>query len=55
MWNLRCPTGVPPAATMDDKTLNLWRQIEGARRVGKRQAIGRTRRGVEPARPRFGT
>ena len=23
---------------MDDKTLNLWRQIEGARRTGKRQA-----------------
>jgi hypothetical protein len=26
---------------MDDKTLNLWRQIEGARRVGKRQAVHR--------------
>lgn len=24
---------------MDDKTLNLWRQIEGARRVGKRQVM----------------
>ena len=27
---------------MDDKTLNLWRQIEGARRAGKRR-IGRER------------
>lgn len=22
---------------MDEKTINLWRQIEGARRVGKRK------------------
>lgn len=28
---------------MDDKTLNLWRQIEGARRTGKRQAVQRER------------
>jgi hypothetical protein len=26
---------------MDDKTLNLWRQIEGARRVGKRSSFAR--------------
>jgi hypothetical protein len=30
---------------MDDKTLNLWRQIEGARRVGKRQAVHRGKPG----------
>jgi hypothetical protein len=35
---------------MDDKTINLWRQIEGARRVGKRQAIDRGR-GPSPPRP----
>jgi len=28
---------------MDDKTINLWRQIEGARRVGKRSALLRGR------------
>jgi hypothetical protein len=32
---------------MDDKTLNLWRQIEGARRVGKRSALSHGR----PAQP----
>ena len=26
---------------MDDKTINLWRQIEGARRIGKRRLSGR--------------
>jgi hypothetical protein len=36
---------------MDDKTINLWRQIEGARRIGKRKAIDRARPGT-PARPR---
>jgi hypothetical protein len=35
---------------MDDKTINLWRQIEGARRVGKRQ-VGRPRPAAAPARP----
>jgi hypothetical protein len=35
---------------MDDKTLNLWRQIEGARRIGKRQALGRVRPGPLPRR-----
>jgi len=29
--------------TMDEKSLNLWRQIEGARRVGKRLAVVRPR------------
>jgi hypothetical protein len=29
--------------TMDEKSLNLWRQIEGARRVGKRLAVVRLR------------
>jgi hypothetical protein len=33
---------------MDDKTLNLWRQIEGARRIGKRQTIERTAPGGPP-------
>jgi hypothetical protein len=28
--------------TMDDKTLNLWRQIEGFRRRGKKRALGAT-------------
>jgi hypothetical protein len=32
---------------MDDKTLNLWRQIEGARRTARRQALGRDK----PAAP----
>lgn len=27
---------------MDDKTINLWRQIEGARRVGKRGKLERS-------------
>jgi hypothetical protein len=35
---------------MDDKTINLWRQIEGARRVGKR-AAGRARSSAPPTRP----
>jgi hypothetical protein len=35
---------------MDDKTINLWRQIEGARRVAKRQA-GRARSSAPPTRP----
>jgi hypothetical protein len=35
---------------MDDKTINLWRQIEGARRVGKRQ-VGRDRAAATSARP----
>lgn len=39
-----------PKRAMDDKTLNLWRQIEGARRVGKRQAIERTPPGGPPGR-----
>ena len=34
---------------MDDKTINLWKQIEGARRVGKRQARERS----IPAAPRL--
>jgi len=46
--NRRRATFVPPAATMDDKSLNLWRQIEGARRVGKRQAVARTDDGRAP-------
>jgi len=33
---------------MDDKTLNLWRQIEGARRIGRREA-GRVRPGASPS------
>ena len=37
-------------ATMDDKSLNLWRQIEGARRVGKRQAMSRPRPQSAPQR-----
>jgi hypothetical protein len=37
-------------ADMDDKTINLWRQIEGARRVAKRQA-GRARSSAPPTRP----
>jgi hypothetical protein len=35
---------------MDDKTLNLWRQIEGARRVGKRAGTARAKPGALPAR-----
>jgi hypothetical protein len=37
---------------MDDKTLNLWRQIEGARRVGKRR-VGRDRPAAIPG-PQIG-
>jgi len=36
---------------MDDKTINLWRQIEGARRVGKRQVVGRVKPATLPLRP----
>jgi hypothetical protein len=36
---------------MDDKTINLWRQIEGARRIGKRQAVGRLKPGPGSLRP----
>jgi hypothetical protein len=40
---------------MDDKSINLWKQIEGARRVGKRRARGRATppgpRVAEPTRP----
>jgi hypothetical protein len=39
---------------MDDKTLNLWRQIEGARRVGKRSAMSRARPAATPAPPAGG-
>jgi hypothetical protein len=35
---------------MDDKSLNLWRQIEGARRIGKRQAMRRPRPQSAPQR-----
>jgi hypothetical protein len=42
-WNL-CRLGDVPLRTMDDKTLALWRQIEGARRAGKPQPS-------EPATP----
>jgi hypothetical protein len=40
---------------MDDKTINLWKQIEGARRVGKRRAreraISAAPRLADPTRP----
>ena len=32
---------------MDDKSINLWRQIEGARRVGKRKARERSSAGAQ--------
>jgi hypothetical protein len=35
---------------MDDKSLNLWRQIEGARRLGRRQATLVRTRPVPPPR-----
>jgi hypothetical protein len=34
---------------MDDKSLNLWRQIDAFRRVGKRRAVSRTNPGPGPA------
>jgi len=48
--NFRRPGDVSVRADMDDKTINLWRQIEGARRVGKRQA-GRAQCTAPPPRP----
>jgi hypothetical protein len=48
--NLRRLGNVLLPADMDDKTINLWRQIEGARRVAKRQA-GRTRSSAPSTRP----
>ena len=33
---------------MDDKTLNLWRQIEGSRRAEKRQAADRAKSEAPP-------
>ena len=38
-------------AAMDDKTINLWRQIEGARRIGKRRVAGATKPDALPWRP----
>ncbi|MES2137745.1 MAG: hypothetical protein V4502_11890 [Pseudomonadota bacterium] len=35
---------------MDDKSLNLWRQIEGARRAEKQQAPRRSAPDKAPAR-----
>jgi hypothetical protein len=37
---------------MDDKSINLWRQIEGARRVAKRQLANRPSEGGPQAPPR---
>jgi hypothetical protein len=39
---------------MDDKNINLWRQIEGARRAGKRMAMVRGRPGTAPGRRSIG-
>jgi len=36
---------------MDDKTLNLWRQIESCRRRNKGQAAGRPKTPTAPPRP----
>jgi hypothetical protein len=33
---------------MNDKTLNLWRQIEASRRAGKRQAPGHAKSAAPP-------
>jgi len=41
--------------TMDEKSINLWRQIEGARRIGKRTAIGRARPAPPPGRQGIGS
>jgi hypothetical protein len=35
---------------MDDKSINLWRQIEDSRRAGKRQAVDPAKTRAEPAR-----
>lgn len=35
---------------MDDKTINLWRQIEGARRIGKRHVAARGKPQALPLR-----
>jgi hypothetical protein len=35
---------------MDDKTLNLWRQIEGGRRT-RRQSLRRASPATPPSRP----
>ncbi|HLO20249.1 MAG TPA: hypothetical protein VK192_07135 [Sphingomicrobium sp.] len=35
---------------MDDKSLNLWRQIEGFRRRSKRGLANREKSGTPPAR-----
>jgi hypothetical protein len=37
---------------MDDKTLNLWRQIESGRRGKKRALPGATERAAKPAQTR---
>ena len=39
------------AAPMDEKTINLWRQIEGARRIGKRRVAGAPKPDALPLRP----
>ena len=38
-------------AAMDDKTINLWRQIEGARRIGTRRVAGAPKPDALPLRP----
>jgi hypothetical protein len=40
---------------MDDKTLNLWRQIEASRRAEKRQAPGRAKSATPPEPQPAGT
>jgi hypothetical protein len=39
---------------MDDKTLNLWRQIEESRRAVKRPAPGRAKSATAPEREAVG-
>jgi hypothetical protein len=39
---------------MDDKTLNLWRQIEASRRAEKRQAPDRSKSTIPPERQAVG-
>jgi len=43
-----------PSADMDDRTLNLWRQIESCRRRGRSQ-IGNRTKPATPSPPQKGS
>jgi len=49
-WELESPGRRSARQAMDDKTINLWRQIEDCRRRGKSQAAERSKPAAVPTR-----